>query len=43
MELIAVVVRELTYLKILQPIMEEFAHIGAQYVLYYFDSFIMYK
>ena len=36
--MIGVVVRELTYLKVLQPIMEEFAKLGVKYVLYHFDA-----
>lgn len=36
--MIGVVIRELTYLKILQPIAEEFARIGMPYILYHFDA-----
>lgn len=36
--MIGVVVRELTYLKVLQPIVEELARIGVSYVLYHFDA-----
>lgn len=36
--MIAVVVRELTYLKILAPIMQQLHAQGAEYVLYHFDA-----
>ena len=36
--MIGVVVRELTFLKVLQPIMQELHKSGAKYVLYHFDA-----
>lgn len=36
--MIGVVVRELTYLKILQPIMDELHNVGVPYALYLFDA-----
>lgn len=40
---IGIVVRELTYLKVLQPIMEELANINVSYNLYHFDAPISQK
>lgn len=37
-QMIAIVVRELTYLKILHPIMEELHEAGVPYILYHFDA-----
>lgn len=36
--MIGVVVRELTFLKVLQPIMDELHDSGAKYILYHFDA-----
>lgn len=38
MEVIGVVVREITYLKVLQPIMDEFIKLNIPYILYHFDA-----
>lgn len=36
--MIGVVIREVTYLKVLQPIMDELHNAGASYILYHFDA-----
>src|SRR5574337_1689748 len=38
MEVVGVVVREITYLKVLQPIMDEFIKLNVPYILYHFDA-----
>ena len=38
MDTVAFVIREITYLKILQPIIEEFSKLNIPYNIYHFDA-----